>query len=56
MLINKSKIIFLILALVTILSCSKEQSNVSTIKNLKQKDELILVFEEAYNALDRNDP
>ena len=55
MFINKSKTLFLIVALLFVFSCSKEQSNISTIKNLKQKDELILVFEEAYEALDRDD-
>ena len=56
MIINKSKTLFLILTLAFIYGCSKEQNNFSSIKNLNQKDELILVFEEAYNALDANDP
>jgi len=56
MIVNKSKTLFLILTLAFIYGCSKEQNNFSSIKKLNQKDELILVFEEAYNALDMNDP
>jgi len=53
---NKVKPIFLIIIILLFYSCSTDEKEISTIKELDQNQELITTYKEAYQALELGDP
>ena len=50
------KILIIIIFLISSYSCSKEEKEISYIKETKQELEIATAYNEAYNALEENDP
>ena len=50
------KIFFIIISLILFYSCSKEEKEISYIKETKQELEIATAYNEAYNALEEGDP
>ena len=50
------KIFFLILSLFSLYSCSTEEKEVSYVKETRQDLEIATAYNEAYKALEENDP
>tara|TARA_Y100001970_G_scaffold225489_1_gene278443 strand:+ start:13240 stop:14079 length:840 start_codon:yes stop_codon:yes gene_type:complete len=53
---NNIKYLLIILILIIFSSCGKEKKEISNIKETRQDLEILAAYEEAYKALDENDP
>ena len=51
-----SKINLLLIVLIILSACSKEEVEISNIKEVNQEQEIITAYKEAYLAIDQGDP
>ena len=53
---NQLKYFLIVFFLILLSSCAKEKKEISIIKETSQELEIIAAYEEAYEALELNDP